>query len=169
MKDPSTIIDRLRHFASLEYRYQVDDALASLESLTANTLADLNKALSDDDPDVRVLAIQILDAFESDSDVIFDVYEPKLTVEQLITLLREPHPDHDFFDREPDESEVRTHAAQAAYDITGTDSVLSKLRDVGNSISALRTPPHSESLVSSVNPKANAHRQGNHATDACDK
>ncbi len=60
--DHGPIIGRLRHYAQFEYRYQLEDALASLWPHTSTTAAAaaLSKALSDDDSDVRLLAIEIL-------------------------------------------------------------------------------------------------------------
>lgn len=55
-----TIIDQLRHFAERYYRYQLVDALTSLEPHTEATIAALGDALSFEDSDVRLLAIQIL-------------------------------------------------------------------------------------------------------------
>ena len=102
MKDKNSVVEKLQRFAPLDYRYQLEDALTSLEPLTEKTLADLTEALGDHDASVRFLTKQIIDAIHADS--VDDRCEPKLTVEQLVTLLREPHPDHEFFDPEPDEN-----------------------------------------------------------------
>jgi HEAT repeat protein len=102
MEDHITTIDQLRHFAPLDYRYQLEDALASLEPHTKATFAGLTEALSDENPEVRFLATQILDELDSEAETTIDCYEPRLTVEQLVTLLREPHPDHEFFEPEED-------------------------------------------------------------------
>lgn len=99
--EKNTVIEKLRRFAPLDYRYQLEDALVALTPLTDTKIDYLKGALSDHDADVRFLAQRIIDALDADS--IADCYEPRLTVEQLITLLREPHPDHDFFDPEPNE------------------------------------------------------------------
>lgn len=100
MEEETTIIEQLRHFAPLNYRYQIEDALASLRPHTEATFAGLTEALRDEDPDVRFLATQILDELDSEVEATTDCYEPRLTIEQLVALLREPHPDHDFFEPE---------------------------------------------------------------------
>ena len=214
-----TIIDRLRHFAPLDYRYRLEDALASLEPLTDTTIGRLADALSDEDSSVRLLAIQILgelgtqaepalptmiralndghrlvriaalepvamfeteakdaipiletwlllkddefsrvsaaghiamidpmridemsqllraatiddsaicqqakwllDELQSPSthdDTTTDVSETRLTIQQLVTLLREPHPDHDFFEPERNSSEQQKLRAEFSPD-----------------------------------------------------
>ncbi|MCR9210883.1 MAG: HEAT repeat domain-containing protein [bacterium] len=201
--DHRAITDQLRHFASLNYRYQLEDTLASLEPHSEATVICLADALSDEGSDVRLLTIKILgllgtkaqlalsamiralddgcrivriaalepvasfgtkaidaipiletwleqseDEFSRVSaaghipmidpmrinemsqllraatiddsairqqakwlleklqspsmhdDVTAEFNEPKLTVQQLVTLLREPHPNHDFFEHE---------------------------------------------------------------------
>lgn len=110
MNDYNKIIDRLRHFAPRDYRYQLEDALASLEPHTDATIAGLADALSDDDSEVRLLADRLLEELKpqpEDNDSMLGRYEPRLTVEQLVTLLREPHPDHEFFESEEDVCDQR--------------------------------------------------------------
>lgn len=105
------IIDQLRHFAARDYRYQLGDALASLEPHTDATVAGLADALTDEDSDVRLLASRLLKELNSQAeqnDAIQDRYEPRLTVAQLVTLLREPNPDHDFFEPEENVGDQQT-------------------------------------------------------------
>jgi len=203
--DMETIIDKLRHFAFRYYRYQLEDAVASLEPHSSATVNGLVDALSFEDSDVRLLAIQTLGELGEKAEAALpamirsladerrlvriaalepvasfgemakdavpileqwlefkedefsrvsaaghiamidpnrigemsqllraaiddnslatkqaewlleelksptkhvkkpqDRDKPELTVQQLVTLLQEPHPDHDFFDPEPD-------------------------------------------------------------------
>lgn len=213
MHENTIVIDRLRHFSTLSYRYQLEDAFASLQPHTEATVICLADALSDEDSGVRLLAIQILGEFGAKAeaallamiralndgnrlvrisalepvamfgtkakdaipileswlllkddefsrvsaaghiamidpmrtdelsqllraviiddsaigqqakwllkelqspsmhnDTTTDVYEPSLTIQQLVTLLREPHPYHDFFEAEQhscDQQQIR--------------------------------------------------------------
>lgn len=215
MDDDTTTFDVLRHFASLDYRYQLEDTLAQLEPITEAVMADLKQASRDADSEVRCLALRILEFLEDDEDPLIDCYSPKLSVEHLVTLLRQPHPDHGFFDPEPYEvaqgklrieystdailhvalaelvehrakdavseilnlienpstsDEVSRHAERAVFDITGTPLSLGQhrfySRDVRDAIPALRTLPHSDSLVPPVDPEANTHGQRHHTTNA---
>lgn len=63
--EENTVIEQLRHFAPLEYRYQLDDVLTLLWPHTEATVICLADALSDEDSDVRLLSVQILGLMET--------------------------------------------------------------------------------------------------------